>query len=128
VRIREAEELGLVLDQGHEGGDDRPEACPVVGVRLGELTQQTGQQDRAGDPLEDGVDEFVLVREVAVDHRLGDPGAPGDVVHGEVGAGAPDGLHRGADEVLPARPPVLGPAGPPAVLVRGLVHRWTLGT
>ena len=61
------------------------QAGAVVRVVTDELAQQAGQQDDAGDALQDGVDELVLVAEVAVDDRLRDPGAAGDVVDRECG-------------------------------------------
>jgi hypothetical protein len=87
-------------------------------VLHGQLAEEAREQDAPGNPLQHGVDELVLVGEIPVDDRLGDPGAAGDVVHGEVRPRPPDGLDGGTDEVLATGAPMLGPPRPPPVLVR----------
>ena len=101
-------------------------ARAVVPVLAGELAEQAGHQHDVGDALEDGVDELVLVAEVAVDDRLGDTCAAGDVVDREVRAGQPHGLDRGGGQLLTAGTPMLGPPRPSSVGRRD-VRRWDLG-
>jgi hypothetical protein len=82
----------------------------VVGSLREEFAQQSGQEHGRGDLCQDGVDQLVLVAEVPVDDGLGDAGAAGDVVDGEVRTGLPHRLHPGRDQVSAPRAPVLGPA------------------
>ncbi len=115
ARVDEAVQRGLLLDQPDESRDDRAQPDPPVIAPELQFVQQSGEQDPSEDSLEDGVDDLVLVSEVAVDDRLGNSCTTGDVVHRKLWTCAPDRFQRGVDELLAAGPTVLGPAGAPAV-------------